>query len=200
MLTSRDETDLASRWGWVVLRGVVAILFGILSFTRPGPMSLALLMLFAAYAFVGGVATIITAARRGRAGASWGMLMLDGVLGIAVAVVAVLWPVSAIVAFVWVIAAWAIVTGGLEIASAISLRKYIEHEWTLALAGVVAVVFGFMLLLRPAAGTLALVWVLGAYGLIFGATLVALGFRLRSWAHGHGHGQIPMGGGVPQHG
>jgi uncharacterized membrane protein HdeD (DUF308 family) len=193
MLTAADESDISSRWGWVVLRGVVAVLFGLLFFTRPGPMTLGLVMLFAAYAFVGGIATIITAARRGRAGASWGMFLLDGVLSIAVAIIAVLWPVSTIVAFVWVLAAWAIVSGIVEIGSAINLRKVIEHEWALGLAGAVSIAFGLLLLLRPAAGTLAVVWLLGGYALLFGALMIALGFKMRSLTHGHGvpRAQLP---------
>jgi uncharacterized membrane protein HdeD (DUF308 family) len=198
MLTYRDEADLSSRWGWVVLRGVVAILFGLLAFSRPGVMSLTLLMLFAAYAFVGGIATIIAAARRERAGASWGALMLDGVLGIAVAIVAVLWPATALIAFVWVIAVWAIVTGALELASAVNLRKVIDHEWALGLAGALTIVLGVVLLLRPVVGAVVVVWWLGAWALAFGALMIGLGFRLRGVAHGHG-GHLPAGG-LPQHG
>jgi uncharacterized membrane protein HdeD (DUF308 family) len=199
MLTSRDEMDLSSRWGWVILRGVVAILFGLFAFARPGPMSLGLLMLFAAYAFVGGVATIITAARKGRAGSNWGMLLLDGILGIAVAIVAVLWPASAVVAFVWVLAVWAVVTGALEIATAIDLRKVIDHEWALGLAGLATVVLGVVMFMRPVIGAVAIVWWLGAYAIVFGALMLGLGFRLRSWEHGHGGGYLPRGS-VPHYG
>jgi uncharacterized membrane protein HdeD (DUF308 family) len=198
MLTYRDEADLASRWGWIVLRGLIAILFGLLAFTRPGVMSLTLLMLFAAYAFVGGISTIIAAARRERAGATWGMLMLDGILGIAVAVVAVLWPAQALVGFVWVLAVWAVVTGGLEVASAINLRKVIDHEWALGLAGAVTIALGVLMFMRPVIGAMAVVWTLGVYAVVFGGLMLALGFRLRSVAHGHG-GHVPMGG-LPQHG
>ena len=195
MLTSRDEVGLASRWGWVVLRGIVAIVFGLLSLTRPGVMSLSLVMLFAAYAFVGGIATIITSALRGRAGESWGMLMLDGILGVTVAVVAVMWPASTAIAFVWVLGIWAVFTGALEVGSAISLRKLIHHEWALAAAGVLTIVFGALMLARPLIGGLAVVWTLGVYALAFGASMVVLGFRLRSYARGHGH---LTSGGLPR--
>jgi uncharacterized membrane protein HdeD (DUF308 family) len=196
MVTSRgDEVGLASRWGWVVLRGVVAIAFGLLSLARPGAMSLSLVMLFAAYAFVGGIATVISAAQRGRAGQSWGMLMLDGVLGIAVAVVAVLWPASTALAFVWVLGAWALLTGGLEIGSAISLRKVIRHEWTLALAGLLSVGLGVLMFAQPIIGAIAVVYTLGVYAIAFGGVMIALGFRLRSYAYGHK--ELPTGG-LPQ--
>ncbi|HVU52511.1 MAG TPA: HdeD family acid-resistance protein [Polyangia bacterium] len=199
MLTTRDEVDLSSRWGWVILRGIVAILFGLLAFARPGAMTLGLIMLFAAYAFVGGIAAIIAAAQRSRAGTNWGMLMVDGILGVAAAIIAVLWPATAVVAFVWVLAAWAVATGAMEIAGAISLRKVIEHEWALGLAGLVTVAFGVLMFLRPAIGGLAVVWWLGAYAIVFGALMLALGFRLRGLSHGHTRGQLPTGG-VPHYG
>ncbi|HVX96568.1 MAG TPA: HdeD family acid-resistance protein [Polyangia bacterium] len=196
MVTSRgDEIGLASRWGWVVLRGVVAIVFGLLAFARPGAMTLSLVMLFAAYAFVGGIATIISAAQRGRAGQSWGMLMLDGVLGIAVAVVAVLWPASTAMAFVWVLGIWAILSGALELGSAVSLRKVIRHEWTLALMGLLTLAFGVLMFARPIIGAVAVVYTLGIYAIAFGVLNVAFGFRLRSYAYGHR--ELPTGG-LPQ--
>jgi uncharacterized membrane protein HdeD (DUF308 family) len=199
MLTSRDEADLASRWGWVILRGIVAIVFGLLAFARPGALTLGLVMLFAAYAFVGGIAAIVAAAQRGRAGLNWGMLMTDGILGVAAAIVAVLWPATAVIAFVWVLAAWAVVTGALEIASAVSLRKVIEHEWTLGLAGLVTLAFGVLMFARPAIGGLAVVWWLGAYAIVFGALMLAFGFRLRSFAHHGTTGHLPRGS-VPHYG
>lgn len=193
MLPSEEEREagLASRWGWVVFRGVVAILFGLLAFGRPGAMTLGLVLLFGAYAFVGGVAAVIAAARRGRAGSSWGMLFLDGLLGIAVAIFAVLWPARAALAFVWVIAAWAVISGALEIATAIRLRKIIDHEWALGIAGALTIGFGVLAFSRPVVGGLAIVWWMGAYAIAFGVMMIALGLRLRSFfSHTHG-GHLP---------
>ena len=136
MLGEKIEFGLASRWGWVVFRGVVAILFGLLAFAQPGTMGLTLVLMFAAYSFVSGIGALVSAARGGRAGdPRWGTLLLEGLLYMAAGIVAVLWPASTAVAFLGVIALWAIVTGGLEIASAIRLRKVIEHEWALGMAG-----------------------------------------------------------------
>jgi len=179
MLLEKEELGIASRWGWIVLRGVVAILFGLLAFSHPGAMTLGLILTFGAYAFIGGVASIISAARRERAGASWGALLVEGLLGIAVAVMAVLWPATAALAFVWVIGAWAVITGALEIVTAVRMRKVIEHEWTLGLAGAVSVAFGLLMLFRPVIGTLAIVWWLGAYAMVFGILMIVLGFKLR---------------------
>jgi uncharacterized membrane protein HdeD (DUF308 family) len=194
MVLEKEELGLASRWGWIVLRGVVAILFGLLAFSHPGAITLGLVLTFGAYAFIGGVAAIISAARRERAGTSWGALLAEGLLGIAVAVIAVLWPASAALAFVWVIGAWAIIGGGLEISTAVRLRKVIDHEWTLGLAGALSVAFGLLMLSRPMVGALALVWWLGAYTMVFGVLQIVLGFRLHGYARrGERGGGLPLG-------
>jgi uncharacterized membrane protein HdeD (DUF308 family) len=188
---NNDETNgLSSRWGWIVFRGVVAVLFGLLAFARPGVTTLTLVLMFGVYAFVGGIGAILAAARRGRAGSSWGMLLLDGLLGVAAAIAAVVWPVSTAVAFLWLIGAWAIVTGLLEIGSAIRLRKLIDNEWALGLAGAVSVAFGLLVLYRPLAGGLALIWWMGAYALAFGVLMLVLGFRLRTFERAH---HVPIG-------
>jgi len=199
MVSSEETFGLASRWGWVVLRGAIAILFGLAAFSRPGAITLTLILLFGAYAFVGGVFAIVAAVRRGREGESWGWLLLDGVLGIVAAICAVLWPVAMALAFVYVIGFWAIFTGAMEIAAAIRLRKVIEHEWALGLAGALSVVFGLVMFYRPVAGGLALVWWLGAYAIAFGVLMIVLGLRLRRFAHPHERRHLPPAG-VPQPG
>jgi uncharacterized membrane protein HdeD (DUF308 family) len=195
-LQREEELGIASKWGWVVLRGVVAILFGLLTFSHPGAITLGLVLTFGAYAFIGGVAAIVSAARRERAGASWGALLAEGILGIAVAVIAVLWPASAALAFVWVIGAWALMTGALEIGTAVRLRKVIDHEWTLGLAGGISIAFGLLMLLRPAVGGLAVVFWLGGYAFVIGILLVVLGFKLKGiHSRLHTGGDLPVSGG-----
>jgi uncharacterized membrane protein HdeD (DUF308 family) len=194
-MMTNEVNGLSSRWGWVVFRGVVAILFGLVAFSRPGATTLSLVLLFGVYAFVGGIAAILAALRRGRAGSNWGALLVDGLLGVAAAIVAVVWPAATAVAFLWLIGAWAIITGALEIVSAIRLRKLLEHEWALGLAGAVSVAFGLLLLYRPLAGGLTLVWLMGAYALAFGVLMLVLGFRLRSVSRAQG---LPQG--LPQPG
>jgi uncharacterized membrane protein HdeD (DUF308 family) len=192
MKTTRDEFTLASRWGWVVARGVVAILFGLLALARPGTMSLSLMLLFGAYAVAGGIAAIVSAAQRGREGYSWGMLLLDGLLGVAVGVLSLLAPATMLVAFVWVVGCWAVVTGALEIATAFRLRKTIRNEWALGVAGLCSVALGALMLVSPLAGGLALIWWLGAYAIAFGLFMTVLGFRLRSFHHTvEGGGHVP---------
>ncbi len=196
MLAEKAELGLASRWGWVMLRGVVAILFGLLAIGRPGTIGLAVVLMFAAYAFVSGIAALVSAARGGREGDSrWGMLLLEGLLYVAAGLAAVFWPASVALAFLWVLAFWSIISGGLEIAGAIRLRTIIEHEWTLALAGAVSIVFGAILLFRPLVGAVAVVWWLGAYAIVYGGLMTALGFRLRSYLHSS-RSDLPAGGGL----
>jgi len=194
MLLEKAELGLASRWGWVVFRGVIGILFGLIAFSRPGSMAFSMVLVFGCYAFISGIATVISALRRGRAGDSWGAMLIEGFVGIAGGAVALLWPASAALAIVWMIGAWAIVTGALEIASAVKLRKVINHEWALGLAGLLSIAFGLLMLYRPIAGGLAVVWWLGAYALLFGIMHIVVGFRLRGYLHGHQRGELPTGG------
>jgi len=191
MLMEKAELGLASRWGWVVCRGVIAILFGLVAFARPGAMAFSMVLLFGCFAFAAGIATIVAAARSGRAGDSWGALLVEGLLGIAVGAVALLWPASTALAFVWLIGAWAIASGALELYSAVRLRKVVEHEWALGLAGLVSIAFGLLMLYRPIAGGMAVVWWLGAYAMISGLLMVVLGFRLRSFQRTLRGGELP---------
>jgi uncharacterized membrane protein HdeD (DUF308 family) len=126
------------------------------------------------------------------------MLLLEGLLYVAAGMVAVFWPASTALAFLWVLAFWSIISGGLEISSAIRLRKIIDHEWTLALAGAVSIAFGALLLLRPLVGAVAVVWWLGAYAMVYGILMTVLGFRLRSHGHAHKSGDLPTDGGLQQ--
>ena len=112
-----------------------------------------------------------------------GALIAEGLLGIATGVLALLWPWLMALAIVYLIAAWALVTGVLEIAAAVRLRREVDGEWLMALCGVLSVIFGLALGLWPGAGAVALAWLIGAYALVFGALLLALAFRLRAWTH-----------------
>jgi uncharacterized membrane protein HdeD (DUF308 family) len=189
MLASKETFGLASRWGWVVLRGVLGVLFGLFAFARPGAMAFSMVLVFGCYAFLAGIATVVASARSGRTGDSWGALLVEGLLGIAVGAVALLWPASTALAFVWMIGAWALLTGALEIASAIRLRKRIEHEWALGIAGALSIAFGLLMFYRPIAGGLAVVWWLPVAQLRARARRVAVGgsaaahlTRLTVWA------------------
>lgn len=186
--------QLAERWWALVVRGVAAILFGALTFALPGISLLVLLILWAAYALVDGVLNLVLAARGARAGRRWGWLLFEGIVSIAAGVVAVVWPGITAWALLMVIAAWAVVTGVAEIAVAIRLRRQLEGEWLLALGGVLSIAFGVALVAYPSAGVLAVLWMVGAYAILFGVLLIGLGWRLHAWhraEHPGTHGGLP---------
>jgi uncharacterized membrane protein HdeD (DUF308 family) len=170
---------LANSWWTLAVRGALAILFGIIAFLAPGISLTALVLLFAAFAFADGVFAIVAAVRGIRRDERWWAFLLEGVLGVMVAVLTVLWPAITAMVLVLLIAAWAVITGVLEIVAAVRLRREIKGEWLLALAGVASIALGVLLALNPGAGALALLWLIGAYAIVFGALLVGLGFRLR---------------------
>jgi uncharacterized membrane protein HdeD (DUF308 family) len=172
---------LASNWWSLVIRGVAGILIGILTFLMPGITLAAWVFLFAAYALVDGVMSIVGAVRAAKSHERWGSLLLAGLAGIAAALITIAWPAITALALVYVIAAWAMVTGVLQTVAAVRLRKYIEGEWLLALGGIASVIFGILLVIAPLAGALVITLWFGAYALGFGVLLVVLGFRLRSW-------------------
>jgi uncharacterized membrane protein HdeD (DUF308 family) len=174
-----DVDGLARNWWVVLLRGLAGIIFGLLTFFEPGISLAALVLLFGAYAFVDGVFSIVTAVRR-RSADRWWLLLLEGIAGILAGIATLIWPAITAIVLLYLIAAWALVTGVLEIAAAIRLRKAITGEWLLALSGVASVILGVLLIIAPGPGALAVVIWIGAYAFVFGALLVALSFRLRS--------------------
>jgi uncharacterized membrane protein HdeD (DUF308 family) len=157
---------------------LAGILFGIITFFAPGISLAALVLLFGAYALVDGVLAIVSAVRR-RGADRWWLLLLEGLVGIAAGVLTFLWPAITAIALLYVIAAWALVTGAFEIAAAIRLRKAITGEWLLALSGIFSIALGVLLVLYPGPGALAVTIWIGAYAFVFGALLFALGLRLR---------------------
>jgi len=176
------EVDTLMRNWWVVLlRGLAGIFFGIATFFAPAISLAALVLLFGAYALVDGVLTLISALRNRATNERWWVLLLEGLTGVIAGVLTFIWPGITALALLYLIAAWALVTGALEIAAAIRLRKVIDHEWLLVLSGIASIVLGVLLAMFPGPGALALVLWIGAYALVFGVLLVALGFKLRSW-------------------
>jgi uncharacterized membrane protein HdeD (DUF308 family) len=175
-----DVASLARNWWVFLLRGIVAILFGVLTALMPAITLVLLVLLFGAYALVEGGFNVITAFRRRRGERLWWLLLLEGLVSIAAGVVAFILPGLTALTLVLVIGAWAIITGVLEVVAAVLLRKLISGEWWLALSGVLSLIFGVLVLVWPGAGALALVLWIAAYSIAFGVLLVAFAFRLRS--------------------
>jgi uncharacterized membrane protein HdeD (DUF308 family) len=173
---------LARNWWMLLVRGIAAIVFGVLAFAWPGLTLLTLILLYGAYMFVDGIFAIAGAVMGpGGAGPRW-WLALAGLCGIVIGVLTFALPGLTALVLLFFIAAWAVVTGILEIVGAIRLRKEIDNEWLLILSGVVSVLFGIGLVVAPGAGALALVWVIGIYAIVAGAIYIALAFRLRKHA------------------
>jgi len=173
------STNLAENWVLVLLRGLLAIAFGLFALVMPVATMLALLVVFAAYMLVDGLFTIMSAVRAARQGERWGLLVLQGALSIAVAVITLLWPGLTLIAYVLLVSAWALVSGLLTIAAAFQLKR--DHgRWWLALGGMLSTVLGILMFAAPLIGALVMTWWIGAWAIVFGTLLVVLGFKLRS--------------------
>ena len=169
---------LAQNWWAIGIRGALAILFGLIALFLPGATMLSLVLVFAAYALVDGVFGIISAIRAARDRERWGYLVVEGLLSIAAAAIAVFWPGITVVAFVLLVAFWAILTGILRLAVAFRL-EFIDGRGWLIFGGIVSVLYGVLLIIAPMIGAVVLTWWLGAYALVLGVCLVVLAFKLR---------------------
>ena len=178
--------QLARHWWVIGLRGLAAILFGVLAFVWPGMTLAVLVLLFGAYALVDGVLTLIAAFRGGVQHRI--VMLVEGVVSVLAGLAAFVWPGLTALVLLYIIAFWAIVTGVLEIVAAIRVRRAISNELGLVIGGVLSVVFGVVLLIAPGAGALAVIFLIGAYAVVFGIALLGLAWRLRE------HHQTAIGG------
>ena len=172
-------SSITRNWWLGALRGTLAVIFGAAAFVWPGLTFEVLVLLFGAYAFVDGVIVLSFGLTAAGDGQRWWPLVLGGVIGIATGVLTFVQPAAMALALVYVIGAWAIVTGVLEIAAAIRLRNVITNEWLMGLSGALSIVFGAIVLAQPGAGALALVFLFGFYAILAGIAQISLGFRLR---------------------
>ncbi|HQU49700.1 MAG TPA: HdeD family acid-resistance protein [Casimicrobiaceae bacterium] len=171
--------QLGDAWGWILLRGVASIAFGAMAILWPGLTIVVLVVMWAAWAFVDGITSLVTAYTARDGGKPIWPLVLNGVLGIAAGLITFFAPGVAAVTLLVFIAAWAIVTGVLEIVHAIRVRKSISNEWMLILSGVLSVVVGLYMLSSPAGGALAIIWVIAFWSILFGVLLCSAAFRLK---------------------
>jgi uncharacterized membrane protein HdeD (DUF308 family) len=178
--SDRPMTNALAKCWWVLLlRGIAAIVFGVLAFIWPGLTLVTLVLLYGAFALVDGVLALVAAFTGGAKPVPTWWLILIGIAGIAAGVITFLWPGITAVLLVLFIGAWALVHGVLEIIAAIQLRKEIDNEWTLILGGAVSVLFGLVVLIAPGAGALGMIWAIAAYSIVFGILFIGLAFRVR---------------------
>lgn len=182
---------LVGNWRSLAIRGAAAALFGLLALIWPGPTVWALVLLFGAYVLVDGV-TILAAALSNppEAGGRRGWHIFEGVVSIGVGIMTFVWPDVTAVALLWVIAAWALLTGVLEIVAAVRLREVLEREWILAAIGVLSVLFAIVLVVDPSAGALGITWAIGWYALLSGSLYLALAWRVRRLERGLGQSAL----------
>jgi uncharacterized membrane protein HdeD (DUF308 family) len=174
-------TILSRNWWVLLLRGIVAIAFGVLTWFQPGISLASLVLLFGVYSMADGILGAWTAIAGRKERDHWWVLLLEGLVGIGVGLLTLFAPGVTAMALLFYIAIWAIATGVLEIVAAIRLRKEIEGEWLLVLGGLASVVFGVLLMARPGVGVLAVLWLIAAYAVVFGVLLVILAFKARSF-------------------
>jgi uncharacterized membrane protein HdeD (DUF308 family) len=163
----------------LALRGVIGILFGIGAFVWSGATLAALILVFGAYVFVDGIFAVVAGIGMRRQMDRWWLIVLEGAAGIILGLLTFRSPDTTALVLVTFIAAWSIVTGIFEIATAVRLRKLIANEWLLILSGIVSIIFGALLIAQPGAGAISIVWLLGAYALIFGILTLMLALRVR---------------------
>jgi uncharacterized membrane protein HdeD (DUF308 family) len=173
---------LARNWWLLLLRGIFAILFGVLTFLWPGLTLITLVLLYGAYALVDGAFALAAAIMGGAPAPRW-WLAIVGLLGIVVGLITLVMPGITALVLLYFIAFWAIAIGAMQIAGAIRLRKEIDNEWMLIASGIVSVLFGLILVVQPGAGALGLLFVIGIFAILHGVLLVSLAFRLRGHSH-----------------
>ncbi len=178
---ARAQT-LASQAKWsLILRGILAIVFGIVVWVWPHITLLVLIAMFGIFAVVSGIFALGAAFQAHRAHRGWWMLALSGVLCIAAGIIALVWPRETALILLYIIAIWAIVTGISEIIAAFTPGRTATDEWLLVLAGVLSIIFGILLFIFPGVGLLALVWLIGIYAILYGISLIASAFAIGSF-------------------
>jgi uncharacterized membrane protein HdeD (DUF308 family) len=177
------NATLASHWWAIMLRGVMGVVFGIIALAAPGAVLLSLALLFGIYLLIDGVLGLVSTYRAVTAQGHWGALLAEAVLNLLVGLIALLMPGAAVLAFVLLMAAWALISGGLMIAAAVKLHAT-HGRWWLALGGVASLIWGVLLIAAPLVGAVVVTWWLGIYAIVFGIALLACGWRLRGQHQG----------------
>lgn len=179
MLAPNVQVSNNSRRLLLLVRGIAALIFGLIALFFPGIALLALVYIFGIYALIDGIAAVVIAIQERRTAMHWVALLLEGIAGIIIGILAIVLPGLTALALLFLIAAWSIITGVMEIAAAFILGLNVGREWLLALTGLLSIVFGIILFVHPGSGILAILWLLGIYAIIFGILLIIRAFQNR---------------------
>lgn len=170
---------MTRNWWALLLRGALAVLFGLIALVIPGAALGALILLFAVYALLDGIGAIIAAVRSAERHERWIPMLIEGIAGVLAGVLTFIWPGATALVLLYLIGFWAIVTGVLKIVAAVHLRRVVPGEWVLILNGIFTVLFGILVVALPTLGLLTLIWWIGFYAILRGVLYIALAFRLR---------------------
>lgn len=176
-------TSLSAHWGWLIARGIAAIVFGVLAFSLPGLTVLTLAIVWGAYAIVDGAFALIYGARGG--GTRRWTYVIIGLIGVIAGLVAFFWPGETAIVLVMIIGVWAFFTGIFEIVYAIQYRHAIAHPWAVGISGLLSATVGFFFAMFPGAGALSLIWVIAAYAVLYGLLMIIAALQLRRWRNAH---------------
>jgi uncharacterized membrane protein HdeD (DUF308 family) len=172
---------LAHNWWMLLLRGALALVFGLLCAAYPGVTLIVMKIMFGAYALLDGILALASSISAAGVRPRWRSTILEGAAGIFLGLLILVWAGITAFGLLYLIGVWAIITGIFEITAALRLRQHFTNEWLLIMCGAASVIFGLLILVIPSAGVLAVVWWVGAYSIFFGMAFVALAFRLRRW-------------------
>lgn len=169
-------------WWALLVRGLLAILLGIIALVAPGIALLAFIYIFAAYVLLDGLAAVTVAFFERRFIRSWWVLLLEGIAGLVFGLLALVWPAETALILLFLVALWALLTGIMEIGFAFILPGPVAQHWGLGIAGILSFIFGLVLIIHPAAGLLGVLWLVGIYAIVFGISLSIYAFQVRAWA------------------
>jgi uncharacterized membrane protein HdeD (DUF308 family) len=175
-----DATIVSRIWWAMVGRGVLAVLFGIMALIFTGQTLLALIYVYGTFALLTGLMELVTAVRAGEAHRRWGWLAVSGIAGVAAGIVSFVWPGLTALALLFLIAAWALISGVSQIVFALSYPDTLAHPWLAALSGALSVIFGVLLVVWPRSGVITLTWLVGIYAVLYGAAQLYYAYRLRA--------------------
>lgn len=173
------QKNLAKQWGWIAFRGVLAIIFAIIAIVSPIATAWALALVWGVFAFLEGLAALISGWRLHKQGATWWPYLLFGIIGILAGLLAMAWPGLTMIVLVYLIGIWAIFGGISEIFMGASLRKTVDRWWIMLLAGIISVLFGMLVIYSPFEGMLMMIWCLAGFMLVIGIIGLIFAFRLK---------------------